>query len=122
MEKRGLDLHPLKTQVRHIDEGFDFLGWNIRKYKGKLLIKPREKSIQQLKETIKAVFNKHISHKQEALIYELNPILRGWANYYRTHVSSCKSRFIGAKYLFLLILMYGHVHKDGSENDTPIKP
>lgn len=88
LQERGLTLHPTKTQAVTIEEGFDFLGWNIRKYKGKLLIKPRKKSVQKLKRTIKEVFRKHRSHKQAALIYELNPILRGWANYYRTHVSS----------------------------------
>ncbi len=88
LQDRGLDLHPIKTQVVSIDEGFNFLGWNIRKYNGKLLIKPQDKSIQKLKRNIKAVFRKYWSHRQEFLIYELNPILRGWANYYRTHVSS----------------------------------
>ncbi|MDI7149866.1 reverse transcriptase domain-containing protein, partial [Klebsiella pneumoniae] len=43
---RGLRLSPEKTQIVHIDQGFDFLGWNFRKYYGKLLIKPSKKNAQ----------------------------------------------------------------------------
>ncbi|WP_299466354.1 group II intron reverse transcriptase/maturase [uncultured Microscilla sp.] len=86
--QRGLELHPEKTQIRTINEGFDFLGWNIRQYNGKLLIKPSRKSIQKIKKKIKEVFKEHVAQKQENLIYELNLVLRGWGNYFRTHVSS----------------------------------
>jgi RNA-directed DNA polymerase len=40
LQVRGLELSPQKTCITHIDKGFDFLGWNVRKYDGKLLIKP----------------------------------------------------------------------------------
>ena len=40
LRERGLELSPEKTKIVHIDEGFDFLGFNLRKYKGKILIKP----------------------------------------------------------------------------------
>jgi RNA-directed DNA polymerase len=46
LAERGLVLSPDKTKVTHIDEGFDFLGWNIRKYKGKLLMKPSKGNVK----------------------------------------------------------------------------
>jgi RNA-directed DNA polymerase len=46
LAQRGLRLSPAKTRVTHIDEGFDFLGWNFRKYSGVLLIKPSKKNVQ----------------------------------------------------------------------------
>ncbi len=83
LAERGLMLSPEKTKITHIEKGFDFLGWNIRKYNGKLLMKPSKANVKahldKLRETIKA--NK--SAKQSDLIRLLNPILRGWANYHR---------------------------------------
>ena len=46
MQERGLSLSLEKTKVTHISEGFDFLGQNVRKYRGKLLIKPSKKNVQ----------------------------------------------------------------------------
>jgi RNA-directed DNA polymerase len=48
LAKRGLTLSPEKTKVVDIEEGFDFLGQNVRKYKGKLLITPAKKSVKAL--------------------------------------------------------------------------
>jgi RNA-directed DNA polymerase len=45
---KGLELSPEKTVITHINDGFDFRGWNFRKYKGKLLIKPSQKSIKSI--------------------------------------------------------------------------
>jgi RNA-directed DNA polymerase len=80
---RGLQLSPTKTVITHISKGFDFLGQNVRKYGGKLFIKPSSKNVKtflgKVRETIKA----NRSSKQEALINRLNPMIRGWANYHR---------------------------------------
>ena len=85
--ERGLELSNEKTHVTHIADGFDFLGQNIRKYDGKLLIKPSQKSVKRLldrvRETIKA--SRHVS--AGLLIAKLNPITRGWAQYHRHVVS-----------------------------------
>lgn len=80
---RGLELSVEKTIVTHIDEGFDFLGWNFRKYKGTLLIKPSQKSIESITQKIKNIVSKAKAWTQEELIKTLNPIIRGWANYHR---------------------------------------
>ena len=83
LKERDLELSTEKTKITHIDEGFDFLGFNIRKYGNKLLIKPAKKSIKiflsNLRETIKA----QRAVKTEVLIYSLNTKIRGWVNYYR---------------------------------------
>ena len=87
LKARGLELSQEKTRITHIAEGFDFLGQNIRKYKGKLLIKPSKKNVKtflgKVRETVKG--NKQA--KAGNLIALLNPLIRGWANYHR-HVSS----------------------------------
>jgi RNA-directed DNA polymerase len=55
-KERGLSLSKEKTKITHIEKGFDFLGFNVRKYKGKPLIKPSKKSVENLKYKIKTVF------------------------------------------------------------------
>lgn len=82
LAERGLRLSTAKTRTVHIDQGFDFLGWNFRKYSGKLLIKPNKKSVQALYEKARKVINDHLGATQEDLIRALNPILRGWAQYH----------------------------------------
>jgi len=79
---RGLRLSTAKTRVVHIDEGFDFLGWNFRKYAGKLLIKPSKKNMQAFYEKLRKTISENIGAKQENLIQLLNPMLRGWAQYH----------------------------------------
>jgi RNA-directed DNA polymerase len=89
LKERGLELSEEKTRIVHIDEGFDFLGFNFRKYHGKLLIKPAKASIAAVKDKIRAIFEASGSLPQDALIRQLNPIIRGWGGYYR-HVVSKK--------------------------------
>jgi len=87
MKERGLQLSPEKTVITHIDEGFDFLGNNIRKYKGKLLIKPSKKNIKTFLSGIRDVIKKNAASKQDVLIRILNAKIQGWANYHRHQVS-----------------------------------
>ena len=85
---RGLELSMEKTLITHIDVGFDFLGYNFRKYHGKLLIKPSRKSIESIMSKIREKVKKARSWTQDALIKILNPIIRGWANYHRHNAST----------------------------------
>jgi len=85
LAERGLVLSPEKTRVTHIRKGFDFLGWNIRKYNGKLLMKPSKTNVKTHLDKIREVIKANKSAKQANLIKLLNPILRGWANYH-SHV------------------------------------
>lgn len=83
LKERGLTLSEEKTKVTHIEEGFDFLGQNVHKYNGKLLIKPSKKNVKNFLENVRKVLKKHISAKQKEVIGMLNPMIRGWANYHR---------------------------------------
>jgi len=65
LKERGLELSMEKTLITHIDKGFDFLGWNFRKYKGKLLIKPSKKSIGNVTHKISDIIKKGKAWKQE---------------------------------------------------------
>lgn len=85
---RGLELSPEKTRLSHIDGGFDFLGFNVRKYKGKLLIMPARENVTAFLANIREVIKHHPTAKTENLIQLLNPKIRGWANYYRHVVAS----------------------------------
>lgn len=87
MAIRGLKLSPEKTRVTHINEGFDFLGQNIRKYGDKLLIKPSRKSIKNLLNKIREIVKTKPQMKTCTMIRKLNPIMRGWVNYHRHVVS-----------------------------------
>lgn len=84
---RGLRLSKTKTKIVHITEGFDFLGWNFRKYSGKLLIKPSRKNINTFYEKLRTVIGDNLGSTQEALIKKLNPMLRGWAEYHHPTVA-----------------------------------
>lgn len=82
LKTRGLRLSVAKTNIVHIDQGFDFLGWNFRKYNGKLLIKPSKKNSKSFYEKLRKVISESLGLKQEDLIQLLNPMLRGWAQYH----------------------------------------
>ena len=89
LRQRGLTLSREKTVITHIDDGFDFLGWNFRKFKGKLIIKPSRKSMDKVTKKISDVIKENHAAKQEIVIRKLNEITMGWANY---HHSACAKR------------------------------
>ncbi len=83
MKERGLSLAPEKTVVTHIARGFDFLGQNVRKYNGKMLIKPSDKNIKALLAKVRDIIKTNKTAPQYRLVQKLNPVIRGWANYHR---------------------------------------
>ncbi len=83
LQQRGLFLSLEKTKITHIDDGFDFLGQNLRKYKGKLIIKPSKTSVKNFLKKIRQLTKKNKMVTQERLIELLNPIIRGWTAYHR---------------------------------------
>ncbi|PZQ24025.1 group II intron reverse transcriptase/maturase [Stenotrophomonas pavanii] len=87
LAKRGLQLSMEKTRIVSIDDGFDFLGWNFRRYGAKFLIKPSKPNVKAFYRKVKEVISANKTAKQEDLISLLNPILRGWANYHRPVVA-----------------------------------
>ena len=88
LQARGLTLSEEKTKITHIDEGFDFLGFNIRKYKGTLLIKPSKKNVKEFLAKIKSIVRKNQAIRQDKLIGLLNPVITGWGNYYKGCVAA----------------------------------
>ena len=82
LAERGLRLSAAKTRIVHIDQGFDFLGWNFRKYSGTLLIKPSKKNVKTFYEKLRNLIGNSLGLRQEDLIRMLNPMLRGWAQYH----------------------------------------
>lgn len=88
LKERGLELSEEKTLITHITDGFDFLGFNIRKYRNNLLIIiPSKKGQKKFAEATHEVIYGMRSSKQINVIGKLNPKIKGWANYYR-YVSS----------------------------------
>jgi RNA-directed DNA polymerase len=78
LRERGLIFSEEKTRIAHIDEGFDFLGWNVRKYDGALLIKPAKRNMQAFLRKVRTTIKAAKMAKQEWVIETLNPIIRGW--------------------------------------------
>ena len=95
LEPRGLRLAEGKTRIVHLSEGFDFLGFTIRHYPmprttrsgWKLLITPSRDSVQQVRKRLRADWRKLVGQNAEAVIATLNPLIRGWANYFRVGVA-----------------------------------
>jgi RNA-directed DNA polymerase len=87
MTERGLELSAEKTFITSMEYGFDFLGFNSRHYNGRLLIKPSKKKVLAFCKWLGEEIKNLSSVEQEALIKKLNPILRGFANYYKGVVS-----------------------------------
>lgn len=97
LAERGLKLSEEKTKITRIDEGFDFLGFNIRDYRLKLLIKPSKESVIRFLREVKAIFDSNKTAKQSQLILLLNLKIRGWCNYYRHVVSKETFSYIGSR-------------------------
>lgn len=87
LSKRGLSLSPEKTLITSMEDGFDFLGFNHRHYNGKLLIKPSKKKVLDFCKRIGKEIKAMNGIEQEAVLRKINPILRGFANYYKGVVS-----------------------------------
>ncbi len=94
MAARGMELSDEKTRITHIAEGFDFLGQNVRKYDGKLLIKPAKKSVKSLLDKVREIVKSNASVTQAVVIQKLNPVIRGWAMYHRHVVAKASFSLI----------------------------
>lgn len=83
LKQRGLMLNSKKTRIVSIHDGFDFLGFNVRQYHGKCLVKPQKEKVLNFLREIRQWLKDHRQARAEDVIRFLNPVLRGWANYYR---------------------------------------
>ncbi len=102
LKQLGVVLHPQKTRIVHVQHGFEFLGYKIKRGKalrlpaskirsqarsGALYAFPREKSICRFKDQVRQRTKRRVPLRTRELIAELNPVLRGWGEYYkRAHV------------------------------------
>jgi RNA-directed DNA polymerase len=85
---RGLAFNEDKTSIVTLDDGFDFLGFNVRRYRGKLLIKPSKAAIRRIRQRLRIEMLSLRGTDTVTVLARLNPIVRGWAAYYRHVVSS----------------------------------
>ncbi len=105
---RGLAFNDDKTKVVSLSEGYDFLGFNVRRYHGKLLIKPSKAAVRRIRERLRTELWSLRGSNARAVIKRLNPIIRGWAAYYRTQVSSETFKALDS-YLWRLTLRWAQV-------------
>ena len=110
LDKCGLKLSDSKTRIVHLDEGFDFLGFNVRRYADvtedskkkrfspghKLLIKPSKEAVKRFKSKVKETFMMYKGASPAVLIDRMNVLTTGWGNYYRSVVS--KKTFVKLDY------------------------
>ena len=85
---RGLAFNEDKTNVVSLADGYDFLGFNVRRYQRKLLIKPSQTAVRRIRRRLRDELRSLRGSNAQAVIKRLNPIIRGWAAYYRTQVAA----------------------------------
>jgi RNA-directed DNA polymerase len=85
---RGVAFNESKTRIVHLDEGFDFLGFNVRRYDEKLLIKPSEEAVRRVRRRLSAEIKALRGANVAAVLSAINPIVRGWSAYYRGVVAT----------------------------------
>jgi RNA-directed DNA polymerase len=114
---RGLAFNEDKTRVVHLDEGFDFLGFNVRRYGQKLLIKPSDKAVRRIRKRLADEVRALRGANAAAVIRAIAPIVRGWSAYYRGAVSTDTFRKLD-RYLWQLLYkwaLYRHNHRSRHE-------
>jgi RNA-directed DNA polymerase len=88
LAERGLTLSETKTVITNVTDGFNFLGWTVRKRKRMLLTQPAKKNVKNFLDKVRATLRAMRTAKQEDVINVLNPVLRGWAQYHRTQMAT----------------------------------
>ena len=86
LRERGLTLSETKTRITDVRDGFDFLGWNVRKFNRGLLIRPSKRNQKAFLDKVRSVLHEKRASRQEDVIATLNPIIRGWGNYHRNQM------------------------------------
>jgi RNA-directed DNA polymerase len=94
LKQRGLELNQEKTRITSAKDGVNFLGFHIRQFKGHCYTFPQKEKVHTLLADIRAWLKANISAKPEAVIRKLNPLLRGWGNYYRHGASKQTFNYI----------------------------
>lgn len=88
LEPRGLRFNEEKTRILHLAEGFDFLGFNVRRHGDSLIITPSKDAVKRIRNRLRSEMQALLGQSITVVLRRLSPIIRGWSAYYRTVVSS----------------------------------
>ena len=114
LEPRGLAFNQDKTKITQLDQGVDFLGFEIRRFGGKLLTKPSKDAMRKIRNRLSAEAIALRGANADAVIARLNPIVTGWAAYYRIGVSSLAYNRLDAHVWRLAWKWARHTHPNKS--------
>ncbi|MGW2410550.1 group II intron reverse transcriptase/maturase [Streptomyces sp. NPDC001739] len=88
LQPRGLHFNEEKTRILHLSDGFDFLGFNIRRHGDSLIITPSKDAVKRIRNRLRSEMQALLGQSITVVLRRLSPIVRGWSAYYRTVVSS----------------------------------
>ena len=95
LKERGLELSHEKTQITHVEAGFDFLGQNVRRYRcGKVLTKPSSQSVKTFLSKIQETIDNSGSLTAGEMIRRLNQQIKGWTMYHRYAASKRTFKYV----------------------------
>ncbi|MEV0709286.1 group II intron maturase-specific domain-containing protein, partial [Nocardia aurea] len=113
----GLRLSAAKTMITHIDEGLDFLGWRIQRHRKRGTAKhfvytyPAKKALRAITVKVKTLCRTDTNRPLTALLHRLNPVLRGWCNYFRPGVSSSTFQYLSKLVWFQVLRWIRRKHR-----------
>lgn len=114
LAERGLALSSEKTRLRHINDGFDFLGHNVRKFNSRLLIQPADGKSRELLDKVKACLQRYRGAPFHVLLLRLNSLVRGWAYAYRRVVAKARLSYIDNQVFYLVRQWLHREHRSRS--------
>ena len=95
LKERGLELSHEKTQITHVEDGFDFLGQNVRRYRcGKVLTKPSPSNVKTFLTKIRETIDRSGSQTAGDMIRRLNQQIKGWTMYHRYAASKRTFKYV----------------------------
>lgn len=107
----GLRRSEAKTMIAHVDEGLDFLGWRIQRHRKRgpdrrlIYTYPAKKALKAVMAKVKMICRQNNNEPLAVLLRRLNPVLRGWATYFRTGVSASTFRYL-SKYAWERVMRW----------------
>lgn len=127
--ERGLTLNKEKSTLSSISDGFNFLGFFFKEYSdgrkpgrlgklGKFILTPKAIKVKLLRHRLKDIFKKHRRLPKYNLICKLNPILRGWANYFKYSSATVIFNSIG---LYLYKLIFARIKSEMGRSKSGIR-
>jgi RNA-directed DNA polymerase len=116
----GLRLSETKTRIAHVDEGFDFLGFRIQRHQkrgaGKRFVYtyPSKAALMAVKAKMRTLTQGKTNQSLDVLLHQLNPVLRGWTNYFRHGVSKATFDYLRAFVWRRVVNWLRHKHRRGN--------